>query len=115
MTTCMDVVHITGMHMFYKPYFQHCLDNVLYLFTDLGPEPSAEECKAVDNKMYQRIRKKMGLSYAEYWKNIEPPGSTWNPGQNNWVGYHDHPNYISSIKDRCMNWFNDGSAKEWME
>ena len=70
MTTCTDVVYITGMTMHGKPFFQHCLDNLLYLLTDLGPEPSAEECEAVDNMMYQRIQKDMGWGSAGRYRKV---------------------------------------------
>ena len=61
-TTCKSAIHVAGMSMNWKDMFHHCLDNVWYLFTDLGPEPSVEECKAVDYKRYQRIEENMWKS-----------------------------------------------------
>ena len=41
-----------------------------YLFTDLGPEPSAEECEAVDNKMLGYIEWDWGKEFAGRYRKV---------------------------------------------
>ena len=64
MTICKNAVDINGIQLHYKSLFEYCLDKVQSLFTELGTEPSVEECEAVDNKIFQRIEKRMWKIYA---------------------------------------------------
>ena len=115
MTACKDVwATIDALEIFPRDFFKQCLDYMMFLIDLPVVDPSTgaastEECELVNNWMLKGNKEYRGY---RGWK-----WGGWRVGWTHYsgVGSYHRDNWEKILKDRCMNWFNEGSAKEWME